>query len=123
MALYWREDRSQDCINFIEDWINSLTPGNEGQETLISQLKIEASCVVELEADFPLIQTTATNTECEITSSHPEAIEYFIDQGYGAFLLFIDAMGVSTLEEPPTSNRAEQIRQEVVNNFLDAVRG
>ena len=123
MTLYWAEDRSKDCVDFIHDWINYLTPGNEGQKTLISQLKIEATCIVKLEADFPVIQTTATSTQCEITSSHPEAIEYFIDQGYGAFLLFLDCMGISTLEEPPTFNRAEQVRQEVVNNFLDAVRG
>lgn len=123
MALYWSEDRSEDCLNFIQDWVNELTPGNNGQETLISELKIEASCTVELEADFPLIQTYATNTQCEITSSHPEAIEYFIEQGYGAFLLFIDAMNVGTFAEPPTFNRAEEVRQEVVNNFLDALRG
>jgi hypothetical protein len=123
LTLYWEEDRSQECIDFIHDWVNSLTPGNNGQETLIKQLKVDATCLVTLQADFPVIETQADGTYCEITSSHPEAIEYFIEQGYGAFLLFTDAMSITTLDEPPTFNRAEEVRQEVVHNFLDAVRG
>jgi len=122
LTLYWEEDRSQDCIDFIRDWVDTLTPGNNGQEVLINDLEIEATCIVNLEADFPVITTYVEEEDCKLTSNHPEAIEYFIAQGYGAFLLFVAAMNRTTLAEPPTFNRAEEVRQEVVNNFRASLR-
>jgi hypothetical protein len=122
MALTFYEDVSEQCLGFVKSWINLRLPGNNGQETLLEQLKIDAQCSVELVAEFPLITTFAAEQYIDIQSSHPEAIEDFIQDGYEAFEIFVDAMNRETLEEPANFyNVAEEVRQDVVNNFLGSL--
>lgn len=124
MALFWAEDVSEQALAFVKEAIADREPGNNGQKVLIEDLKIETYCFVLLQADFPVIDTKTDGKEfCRIRSNHPEAIEEFIQDGYDAFEYFVQAMGITTLEEPPTYNMAQDVRQDVVNNFLDAVRG
>lgn len=124
MALFWAEDVSEQALAFVKEAIADREPGNNGQKVLIEDLIIETYCFVLLQAEFPVIDTNTDGKEfCRIRSNHPEAIEEFIQDGYDAFEYFVQAMGITTLEEPPTYNMAQDVRQDVVNNFLDAVRG
>ncbi len=121
MALTWVEDVSEQCLEFVKFYISLRIPGNAGQQTLVDNLDIQVECIVYLEAEFPVISTVAEGT-IEIFSSHPEAIEYFIQDGKDAFEVFLAAMDTTTLEEPPVLNIAERVRQDVVDNFLSNLR-
>jgi len=71
-------DITDKCLSFIKQSIENM-PANEGQKTLVDNLKYDGYCYIDYEADIPA--ATATY-DWDITSSHPEAIYQIIEHAY-----------------------------------------
>lgn len=71
-------DITDKCLSFIKQSIQDM-PGNEGQRTLVDNLKYDGYTYIDYEADIPA--ATATY-DWEITSAHPEAIIEIIGHAY-----------------------------------------
>ena len=92
--------------------------GNAGQDSLISDLGIDLSCIITVHIAGDDVDTSVDGS-IKFDSSHPEAIEQILKQGEDTFDEFCRRLESTSTEAYQGSDIIEDIRQDKVDEAFE----